>query len=117
MMVAEEEKYQVAAYIETYRSSGADMDAGDVAAEIIYIVENYAGSSAYMRQDGRPVVFVYAVNAYGRLPEFWIKVRDLVESSVGGIYMVGDFADPDYLPAFDGAHIYTQFDPYIMSQY
>jgi hypothetical protein len=78
--------------------------------EFLYIYETYPTNQAFMKNDGVPVVFVYALDAYQRTPEFWQGVRDAVESDYGEHIMIGDARDVGYLKVFDGFHLYIWMD-------
>jgi hypothetical protein len=75
------------------------------------------GYSNYPKIDGKPVVFEYAVEVYGRLPYFWDKVRIQLEDKVGPVYIVGDFRNPAYLRVFDGAHFYNELNTWNISDW
>ena len=106
--VSERLGFPVAAYYECFRGEGGAIDVPLVVDELEYLIENYAGYNNYPRIDGKPLVFVYAVEAYGRLPDFWNKVRIQLEEKVGPVYLIGDFRNPAYLRVFDGAHFYNE---------
>ena len=100
--MAEQMSFQISIYYETVR----DISKDDIVDELTYVVDSYAGSSAFLKDSGRPVIFVYAVSIYGRDPSFWLEVRRRVESSVGPIVLIGDTVDAEYSNVFNGFHTY-----------
>ena len=104
--VASEFDLEVTLYYESVR----DMSQEWIIDEFLYIYETYPAYQAFMKNDGVPVVFVYAVDAYQRTPEFWQGVRDAVESEYGEHIMIGDASDVGFLNVFDGFHLYIWLD-------
>jgi hypothetical protein len=68
---AEETGFQVSVYHESYRELSED----DIVEEFIYIINEYADSPAFMKDQGRPIIYVYAVPVDDRFSEFWMNVR------------------------------------------
>lgn len=110
LRVAEDLNFQITIYYESYRFEN-DMTIGEMADELSYVVQTYSNSSAFLKANGMPVIFIYAVPAYDRSPSFWTGVVSLLEGRVGFTYMVGDFGDSKYAVAFDGCHAYSILDP------
>ena len=104
--IASEFDLEVSLYYESVR----DMSQEWMIDEFLYIYETYTTHPAFMKDDGVPVVFVYAINAYQRTPEFWQGVRDAVESDYGEHIMIGDTSNVGYLDVFDGFHLYIWLD-------
>jgi glycoprotein endo-alpha-1,2-mannosidase len=107
LTVAERLNFRVSPYYESYRPS---LDPATVAGELTYLVERYSNSSAFLKIGETPVIFVYAVQAQDREPEFWIEVRTILEEKVGRVFLIGDLQNPAYVSVFDGFHIYAELD-------
>jgi hypothetical protein len=78
--------------------------------ELVFIFEEYSDYPAFMKNDGVPVVFVYAVPAFSRDLGFWLDVRVQVNLLYGDHILVGDTSDLEYMGAFDGFHEYIHLD-------
>jgi hypothetical protein len=78
------------------------------AADLLYVLTRYAGHPAWLRVDGRPVVFVYS-RAIGQLElEGWRSAVALVDQEFpGGAVFVGDRLTPAAARVFDGVHTYN----------
>ena len=102
--VAEEEGFNLTIYYETVR----DMNAEQMVRELSYIIERYARHPAFLKLDGRPVIFIYAVEAMDRDLKFWRRVLERVEVETGvkPIY-VGDTCSISFLEVFEGLHTYN----------
>ncbi|MCD6096687.1 MAG: hypothetical protein J7J99_09045, partial [Thermoprotei archaeon] len=47
--------------------------------ELVYVINKYSSSKAFLRINGKPVIFIYAIGAYGRTIDFWGDTREYVE--------------------------------------
>ncbi len=108
LKIAEELNFKVTVYYESERPELTNPL--KVADELIYIIKRYSKSKAFLKINKKPVIFIYAVEAHNRLPDFWIKVRNIVESNVGELFLIGDTRNPEYLNIFDGFHIYNELN-------
>ncbi len=102
LTLAEQMDLKITFYYESVRELTKD----EIVDELTYLFESYSDHSAFLKVSGKPVVFVYAVPAYGRDPEFWLEVRNLVEENVGPVILIGDTNNEDYLHVFDAFHVY-----------
>ncbi len=111
LILDEAEKYgfKVSVYYESYRPRDP-LSIDDIVNELTYIIEKYSDSPAYLKVDGKPVIFIYNVEGHGRPPAFWLEVRKRLEGIVGPVYLVGDTRNPAYLHVFDGFHVYIDLD-------
>ena len=100
--VAEQVGFQISIYYESVR----DITQDDIVEELTYVVNSYADSPSFLKDSGRPVVFIYAVPYLERDPSFWLEVRRRVEANVGPIVLIGDTQEEEYLHVFDGFHTY-----------
>lgn len=109
LKVAEELNFTITIYYESYRGSTTStiLTPDYVALELSDIVKKYSNSSAFLKADGAPVIFVYAVGALDRSQSYWVDVRSLLKERVGPTYLIGDLLDPKYAEAFDGCHTYA----------
>lgn len=104
LSVADEENFTVTVYYESFRM----MTRQQIVEELSYVLKNYSNSSSFLKLNGRPVIFVYAVGAYNRDPWFWRGILDEVRHSTGvNAIFVADTFDTSYLLAFDGLHTYN----------
>ncbi len=113
LSVAQQMNFTVSVYYETVRN----LTASDMVNELTYVVRQYGSSPAFLKANGRPVIFVYDVNAYGRNATFWLDVREALESNVGPVYLIGGDGEPQwssYLNVFDGFHSYVMLTPGLM---
>ncbi len=102
--VAEKEGFKVTVYYESNRQ----LSLNDVVEELTYIVRSYSGHPAYLKVDGKPVIFVYAMSARGRDFNFWRDAVRRVEADTGvDVFFVADTGDVGYLSAFEGIHYYS----------
>ncbi len=102
--VAAEEGFKLTIYYESVRELTADQ----ISAELAYVLKRYSGHPAFLRFEGRPVIFVYAVGAYQRSPSFWRGVIERAENSSGvKAVWIADTFDTAYLSVFDGLHTYN----------
>jgi glycoprotein endo-alpha-1,2-mannosidase len=77
-------------------------------ADLDYLLAQYGKDKAWLRADGRPVVFVYG-RALGALspPEWQEVITEVRRDNPGGIALVADSLDPKYVSIFDGASTYN----------
>ncbi len=97
---------EVGVDISIYYESVRDITSDDIVIELSY-VSQYFSDPSFLKDSGRPVVFIYAVSAFGRDANFWLDVRRRVEANVGKLVLIGDTFDNQYLHVFDGFHSYN----------
>jgi len=90
----------VTVYFETTRS-GARKD-------VLYLLEHYAKHPAWLKVNGKPVIFVYG-RAVGELkPDGWLEVIAQVNKQFpGGAIFIGDQISKNSARIFDGIHTYN----------
>jgi hypothetical protein len=106
LQVARRMNFTVTIYYETVRN----LTSSGMVNELSYVVRQYGSNPAFLKANGVPVIFVYAVGAYSRNATYWLDVRKGLESNVGQVYLVGDVTDESYINVFDGFHDYIQLN-------
>jgi hypothetical protein len=77
---------------------------GSYAQNLQHLLTVHAAHPAYLRYNGRPVVFFYNVS---RLPAgTWQNLRDQVDPQRQALW-IAEGTDLSYLSAFDGHHLYS----------
>ncbi|HUS15082.1 MAG TPA: endo-1,3-alpha-glucanase family glycosylhydrolase, partial [Chloroflexia bacterium] len=99
--VAARHSFKTAAYFETNYAK----QKGDVAGQIQAVVDHFTGHPAYLRWQGKPVIFFWDPAALGG-PAAWQAVRRRVDPNNGQIWSV-DTTDAAYLDVFDTVHLFS----------
>ncbi|HMF32059.1 MAG TPA: hypothetical protein VKK79_11620, partial [Candidatus Lokiarchaeia archaeon] len=78
--------------------------------DIKYLCDQYASNARFLKVDGRPVIFCYAVGADGL--GAWSQARQLLNTAGYHPFLVGDIGgigapSPVQLAIFDGIHVYN----------
>lgn len=104
----------VSAYYETIGGRGAAMtgdSAGRAKAAITdlnYLLARYATDKAWLRADGKPVLFVYGRALHQLSPAEWQDViAQLRRDNPNGVVLIADAFDRKYVSVFDGASTYN----------
>lgn len=77
---------------------------GDVAAALRHALDIHANHPAFLRVDGRPVIFFWRPGLYG--VETWRSIRDQVDPGYGAAW-INEGVDAGYLSVFDGHYLYS----------
>ncbi len=93
---------RVSVQFETY-SPYLPADA-DVVNALSHLLDVHAAHPAYLRLDGRPVIFFWAQGRYS--PSQWAAIREQVDPNRASIWMAEGAAEA-YLGAFDGLYLYN----------
>ena len=102
--VAEELGFNVTIYYESVR----EMSKEQIVNELVYVINKYSSSKAFLRINGKPVIFIYAIGAYGRTIDFWGDILREVKKRVNkDVMFIADTTDSSALRVFDGVHIYN----------
>ena len=85
-------------------------NASEVARQIEYVCKTYGNQSHFLRQDGRPVIFCYAVGYEGLTN--WTSAIQQIHAAGYNPFLIGDMGglgmpNPGWLKIFDGIHIYN----------
>jgi uncharacterized protein YgiM (DUF1202 family) len=78
--------------------------AGDVTAALQHLQATHFNSPAFLRVDGRPVVFFWRPTLYG--VDTWRGIRSQVDPNYTNIW-ISEGIDTSYLAVFDGHHLYS----------
>lgn len=91
----------VTVYFETVHRDGALKD-------VMYLLEHYAKHPAWLKVNGKPVLFVYG-RAVGEIkPEGWLEViSEANKQYPGGAVFIGDQISKKAARIFDGIHTYN----------
>jgi len=108
LSIAERLNFKITIYYESQRGA-YQLTPQEIVDELDYIVRTYSASDAFLKVDGVPVIFIYAINAYERSASFWREVTENLETSVGQIFLVGDLTEEKHSSYFDGIHWYPVF--------
>lgn len=78
--------------------------AGATTGALQHLLGAHANHPAYLRVDGRPVVFFWRPTLYGVAT--WADIRNQVDPNRSALW-VGEGVDTSYLSVFDGHHLYS----------
>lgn len=77
---------------------------GDVTSALQHLQSTHIHHPAFLRADGRPVVFFWRPTLYG--VESWRTIRAQVDPNYSNIW-ISEGIDTSYLAVFDGHHLYS----------
>ena len=77
---------------------------GAVTGALQHALSVHVNHPAYLRVDGRPVIFFWRPHMYG--VDTWRNIRAQVDPSFGSIW-ISEGVDTSYLSVFDGHHLYS----------
>jgi glycoprotein endo-alpha-1,2-mannosidase len=81
--------------------------AAQAANDILYLLRRYGADPAWLKVEGKPVLFIYDRAAVGLGLPAWHGVLATVRAQVPGAVVLGPKYDPDWLRVFDGADEYN----------
>jgi len=98
---AQKQGLTVTVYFETVRQGGALKD-------VLYLLEHYAKHPAWLKVNGKPVLFVYG-RAVGEIKvDGWLEViSEANKQFPGGAVFIGDQLSRNAARVFDGIHTYN----------
>jgi glycoprotein endo-alpha-1,2-mannosidase len=102
---AEKKDFKIAVYWENQRDGGALMRQFAVD-DLSYIVEHYGKSKAFLKIDGKPVIFVYGRVMYQTPVALWPEIVEEVRARAGDFALIADGYQTSYAYLFDGLHTY-----------
>ncbi len=77
---------------------------GDVTAALQHLLGTHANHPAFLRADGRPVVFFWRPTLYG--VDTWRAIRSQADPNYSSLW-ISEGVDTSYLAVFDGHHLYS----------
>jgi glycoprotein endo-alpha-1,2-mannosidase len=98
----------VSAYYEKIAGNDPADRVKSAVADLDYLLAHYGSNTAWLRADGRPVIFVYgrALNALS--PALWrVVIARVRHDNPGGLALIADSFAPQYVAVFDGASTYN----------
>lgn len=93
----------VAPYYEVAGLAGRG--AAGIARDLEVLLERHRDASAWLRVEGRPVVFLYGTQALR--PDAWRYVRARLLGAGRGVWLVGDSHRPRWAAWLDALHVYS----------
>ena len=104
---AAKKDFKATVYWESAPGEGLDQIAQAVA-DLLYLLERYGSHPAFLRLDGKPVIFVYG-RVMGQVPlRAWPAIITQVEAEYpGGCVLVADGYREGFARLFDGVHTYN----------
>lgn len=85
-------------------------DWNEVVNDVKYIIDNYGDHPHFLKHEGRPVIFIYAIGYVASAN--WTKIINKLHTDGYNPYIVADIQDPknaddQWVKIFDGYHIYN----------
>jgi len=77
---------------------------GDVTAALQHLLSVHANHPAFLRADGRPVIFFWRPSLYS--VDAWRAIRSQADPNYAAIW-ISEGVDTSYLAVFDGHHLYS----------
>ena len=104
---AQKNGLSVTVYFEVVHPENAPKPDGAVK-DVLYLLEHYGKHPAWLKVNGKPVIFVYS-RAIGQIKvDGWLQVIDAVNKKYpGGAIFIGDQITKSAARVFDGIHTYN----------
>ncbi len=109
---AEKKNFKISIYWEQAPGEGQDQ-IGRAAAELSYVLNHFGRSKAFLKADGRPVIFAYA-RVLEQVPVgCWPEIIRNTRQKGGDFALLADGFQASYAYLFDGLHTYdpASFSP------
>jgi glycoprotein endo-alpha-1,2-mannosidase len=110
LLLAAAGKHQlsVSAYYEKIAGEDAASRIKAAVGDIDYLLTRYGSDKAWLRADGKPVLFVYGRALHELSPADWQEVLAQVRrDNQQGVVLIADSMDSRFVAAFDGASTYN----------
>ncbi|HVM46973.1 MAG TPA: glycoside hydrolase family 99-like domain-containing protein [Candidatus Acidoferrum sp.] len=103
---AEAKGFKATVYWETAPHKGqAQID--QAANDLVYLVSRYGKSKAFLKVNGKPVIFVYG-RVMGQVPAAsWPAITKAAHAAAGDFLLIADGYTADHAAFFDGVHEYN----------
>ncbi len=103
---AEKKDFKVTVYWETAPGKGQPQIARAIE-DLAYLVKNYGARKAFLKVDGKPVIFVYG-RVMSEVPlSSWPAIITGTREQVGDFLLIADGYQEQYARLFDGIHTYN----------
>ena len=94
----------------------------DVVNQLEYVLDSYSDHPNFLRYQGKPVIFLYAVDHVARNPgqtplQTWQAILDQIRADGYDVMWLGQTFNPSYLQVFDGLHAYGFYAPDMLEVY
>jgi glycoprotein endo-alpha-1,2-mannosidase len=98
----------VSAYYEKIDGNDSASRVRSAVADLDYLLAHYGSNKAWLRADGRSVIFVYGRALNALPPALWHAVIARVRhDNPGGVALIAASLTPQYVAVFDGASTYN----------
>ena len=104
LSIATEEGFYVSAYLESL-SGGKPRPLPELESMLAYLISAYGGHSAYFKLDGKPVIFIWAVDSHK--PEEWGMIFKKLRDNGLDAFYIATTLNINYLQYFDGLQNYA----------
>ncbi len=106
---AEKKNFKVTVYWETAPGTG-QRQVDQAISDLVYVLARYGSSPAFLKVEGKPVVFVYG-RVMGQVPlKSWPAIVTGVRAKAGDVLLIADGYQAGYARMFDGVHTYNICD-------
>jgi len=107
LAIAAKKNFAVTVYWETTRS-GRNDPVGQAASDVLYVLEKYGSHPAFLKLDGKPVIFVYGRVMGEVKANQWPEIIAAIEKKYGKDFLlIADGYSDRNARAFDGIHQYN----------
>jgi glycoprotein endo-alpha-1,2-mannosidase len=103
---AEQSQFKVTIYWETAPGSGYDQT-DQAVDDLTYVLKHYGTSSAFLKVDGKPVIFVYGRVMSQVPPPAWPEIIGRARAKAGDFLLIADGYSERNARLFDGLHTYN----------
>ena len=103
---AARKNFKVSVYWETAPDRGSAQIERAIQ-DLVYLLARYGTNQAFLKVNGRPVIFVYG-RVMGQVPlESWPAIINGARAKAGDFLLIADGYDANYGRLFDGVHTYN----------
>ena len=99
---------EVTVYFEAVRGKTTEQKVKNTVKDLSYVVDSYGSHPAFLKVDGKPVIFIYG-RAMGQatLSEWSQIIAEMNKKYPKGVALIADGFGGDVAKVFDGMHIYN----------